>query len=206
MDFVQLFGAAIETSLNKYLQLDPEALPRFAVLEGKIIEVEVTGLNQHLFLFPSADGFMVLMAFDGDADATISGSPLALARLGMADDPRDQLFAGEVEIKGDTRVANQFSKLLSQLNIDWEELLAQNVGDIAAHKMGNIFKDMGQWIKRSSQSVNLDAGEYLQEEIHLSPANAELRNFIQQVDEVRESADRLAARIELLKNKLEQSK
>ena len=206
MDFVQLFGAAIESSLNKYLQLDPEALPRFAALEGKIVAIEVSGLNQQLFLFPSADGFMVLMDFDGEADAMIRGTPLALAKLGMAEDARDLLFNGEVEISGDTRVANQFNKLLSQLNIDWEELLAQSIGDIAAHKMGNVFRDMGQWIKRSSQSVNLDVGEYLQEEIHLSPANAELRNFIQQVDEVREAADRLAARIDNLKNQQEQSK
>jgi len=195
MDFAQVFSAAIETSLNRYLQLDPEALPRFSVLEGKIIALKVHGINQELYLFPSSDGFMVLADFDETADVIISGTPLALARLGLADDPRDQLFNGEVEITGDVRLANQFSRLFSQLNIDWEELLAQSVGDIASHKMGNLFRDMGQWVKRSTQSVNLDAGEYLQEEVHLSPANAELRSFITKVDEVREATDRLAAKI-----------
>ena len=203
MDFVQLFSAAIETSLNRYLQLDPEALTRFSALEGKIIAIDIRGINQTLFLFPSADGFMVLADFDEEADTTISGTPVALAKLGLANDPRDQLFNGEVEITGDTRLANQFSRLFSQINIDWEELLAQNVGDIAAHKMGNLFRDMGQWVKRSTKSVNLDAGEYLQEEINLSPANAELRNFVKQVDEVREATDRLAARINIIKNKQE---
>jgi len=202
MDFTQVFSAAIETSLNRYLQLDPEALPRFSALEGKIIELEIRGISQRLFLFPSSDGFMVLADFDEAADATISGTPIALAKLGLADDPRDQLFNGEVEITGDVRVANQFSQLFSRLNIDWEELLAQNVGDIAAHKMGNIVRDMGQWVKRSTRSVNLDAGEYLQEEVHLSPANAELRNFIKQVDDVREAADRLEARMKQLKSEL----
>jgi len=203
MDFAQVLSAAIETSLNRYLQLDPEALSRFSALEGKIIALEIRGVNQTMFLFPSPDGFMVLADFDETADATISGTPIALAKLGLADDPRDQLFNGEVEITGDTRLANQFSLLFSQLNIDWEELLAQNVGDITAHKIGNVVRDMGQWVKRSTQSVNLDAGEYLQEEIQLSPANAELRHFIDKVDEVREAADRLAARINLIKNKQE---
>jgi len=200
MDFAQVFSVTIETSLNRYIQLDPEALSRFSELEGKIIALEIRGINQTMFLFPSADGFMVLADFDEEADAIISGTPIALAKLGLAEDPRDQLFNGEVEITGDTRLANQFSRLFSQLNIDWEELLAQNVGDIAAHKMGNMFRDMAQWVKRSTQSVNLDAGEYLQEEVHLSPANAELRNFIQKVDEVREGTDRLVARINLIKN------
>lgn len=203
MDFAQVFSAAIETSLNRYLQLDPEALTGFSVLEGKIIAINIRGINQTLSLFPSAEGLMVLADFDEEADATISGTPVALAKLGLADDPRDQLFNGEVEITGDTRVANQFSRLFSQLNIDWEELLAQNVGDIAAHKMGNIFRETGQWLKRSTKAVNLDAGEYLQEEAYLSPANAELRCFIKQVDEVREAADRLAARMNLIKNKQE---
>lgn len=203
MDFAQLLSAAIETSLNRYLQLDPDALPRFAALEGRIIAIQIRGINKCLFLFPSSDGFMILMDFDGEADATISGTPIALAKLGMASDPRDLLFNGEVEISGDTRLANHFSSLFSQLNIDWEELLAQNVGDIAAHKMGNLFRDMGQWIKRSTQSVNLDAGEYIQEEVRLSPANAELRGFINKVDEVREASDRLAAKINSIKHKLE---
>jgi len=195
MDFAQVFSAAIETSLNRYLQLDPEALPRFSALEGKIIALKIRGINQELFLFPSSDGFMVLADFDETADVSISGTPIALAKLGLADDPRDQLFNGEIEITGDVRLANQFSRLFSQLNIDWEELLAQRVGDIASHKMGNLFRDMGQWVKRSTKSVNLDAGEYLQEEVHLSPANAELRSFITKVDEVREATDRLAAKI-----------
>lgn len=201
MDFTQALTASIETALNRYLSLDPEALSRFASLEGKIIAIEIKGLNQTLSLFPSADGFLVLSDFDGDADAIISGSPVALAKLGLVDDPKDLLFSGEVELSGDTRLANQFSHLLSQLDIDWEELLAQNIGDIAAHKVGNIVRDVNTWFKRSTGSVSLDAGEYLQEEARLSPSNAELRKFIKQVDEVREGADRLAAKINILKNK-----
>jgi ubiquinone biosynthesis protein UbiJ len=67
--------------------------------------------------------------------------------------------------------------------------------------MGNLFRSAGQWVKRSSNSVCLDAGEYIQEETHLSPSNAELRKFINQVDEVREAADRLSAKIQIIKNK-----
>lgn len=201
MDFTQALTASIETALNHYISLDPDALSRFAPLEGKIIAIEIIGLNYTLCMFPSADGFLVLSDFDGEADATISGSPVALAKLGLAKDPKDLLFSGEVELSGDTQLANQFSRLLSQLDIDWEELLAQNIGDIAAHKLGNVFRGVNQWVKRSTNSVSLDAGEYLQEESNLSPSNAELRKFVQKVDEAREGVDRLAAKINNLKNK-----
>lgn len=201
MDLDQVLTASIETSLNRYLSLDPDALSRFSSLEGRIIAVEIKGLNKTLSLFPSADGFMVLVDFDGEADATICGTPIALAKMGMAKDPKDLLFSGEISITGDTALANQFNRLLSKLDIDWEEILAKNVGDIAAHKVGNFLRDANQWFKRSIHSVQLDSGEYLQEETHLSPSNAELRKFTRQVDELREATDRLAAKINIIKNK-----
>jgi len=201
MDLNQVISASLESALNQYLSLDSQAMPRFASLEGKIIGIEITGLNKTLSLFPSAAGFLVFTDFDGEADATIIGTPIALTKMGLAKDPKKLLFNGEIKILGDTNVANQFNRLLSQLDIDWEELLAQNIGDIAAHKMGNLFRDANQWFKRSFNSVNLDAGEYIQEEIQLSPSNAELRKFINDVDELREATDRLAAKIQIIKNK-----
>ena len=199
MDLDQALTAAIETALNRYLSLDPEALSRFSLLEGKIIAIEIIGLNKTLCLFPSADDFMILADFDGEADATISGTPIALAKMGLTKDPKDLLFTGEITITGDTSLANQFNHLLSQLDIDWEEILAKNIGDIAAHKMGNFLRNSSQWFKRSANSVLLDAGEYIQEETHLSPSNAELRRFIKQVDELREATDRLKMKIKFLK-------
>ncbi|VAW68906.1 hypothetical protein MNBD_GAMMA09-1891 [hydrothermal vent metagenome] len=205
MDFVQILTAGIEAALNHYIALDAEAPERFGMLEGKVISIEILGLNQTISLFPSADGFLLLSDFDGEADATITGSPLALFRLGMAEDVKKILFGGDIQLSGDTALANKFSRLLSQLDIDWEEILAQNVGDIVAHKTFNMAKEAAQWIKRSSQSFSMDSGEYLQEEVRLSPSNAELRQFINQVDGARETVDRLAARIQLItthKNKL----
>lgn len=201
MEANQLVCSAIEHALNQYISYDPEAMQRFALLEGKVIAVEITGLSITLFLFPSADGFMVLTDFDGDADASITGSPMAMVKLAMAEDPRDVLFGGDVTIEGDSRLANQLSHLLAKIDLDWEELLSKAVGDIAAHKLSNQLRDITRWVKRSNQSVHLDSGEYLQEEIHASPSNAELRQFINKVDEARESVDRLAARIQQLRQK-----
>ena len=201
MDFDQALTASIESALNQYLSLDPLALSRFSSLEGKIIAIEIKGLNKTLCLFPSADGFMVLTDFDGEANATISGTPIALVKMGLAKDPKDVLFSGEIVITGDTAVANKFNRLISQLDIDWEELLAQNIGDIAAHKIGNLFHSASQWFSRSSNSIILDSGEYIQEEVHLSPSEAELRKFVNKVDGLREATDRLAAKIQIIKNK-----
>ena len=198
MSLPQLFIASVETAFNRYLALDPEALSQLAGMEGKIVSIEIKGLNERLFLFPGDDGIMVLSDFDGDADTTLSGTPLALAKLSLSEDAAAVLFSGDVTISGDTRLGHQFKKILAQVNIDWEEQLSRLVGDITAHQIGNALRGFGQWFDRSKQSMELDLGEYLQEESRLLPARAEIDRFIHQVDELRESVDRLQARVQKL--------
>jgi len=199
VDIDQALSAVLESALNHYFSLDPDAIRRFSTLEGKVIAVEIKGLDKMICLFLSADGFLVLSDFDGEADATIHGSPMALAKMALVNDPKDLLFRGEISISGDSALANRFNQLLKQVDIDWEEILANKIGDIAAHKMGNFVRDVHHWFSRGKQSAYMDGGEYIQEEARLTPSNAELRRFIRQVDEVREATDRLKARIDILK-------
>ena len=199
MSLPEAFTAGLENAFNNYLALDPEALSRFSSMEGKVIAVEIQGLNEVLHLFPSSDGMMILNGFDGEADTTLSGTPMALARLGMTDNAAAVLFSGEVIISGDTRLGNQFKKVLAQVNIDWEEQLSHIVGDVAAHQLGNLARDFSHWFKRSKDSLFMDLGEYVQEESRLTPSNAELNKFIKDVDTLRNDVDRLEARIKRIK-------
>jgi ubiquinone biosynthesis protein UbiJ len=199
MSLPQTFIAALETACNRYLALDDEALPKLARFEGKVIAINILGINQKLFLFPSADGMMILGDFDAEADTTLSGTPMALARLGMSDDAASVMFSGEVQISGDVRLGNQFKKVLQQLHIDWEEQLSKVVGDMAAHQIGNAVRDFSRWFARSNQSMHLNTGEYLQEEVRMVVGKAELDRFVKNVDELRDAIERLEARITRLK-------
>ena len=199
MSLPQVLIASIESAINQYLSLDPEVLDQFAAMEGKIIAIDIKGLEESLYLFPGMDGMMVMGDFDGDADTRLAGSPLALARLGLSENAAPVLFSGEVVISGDTRLGHQFKKILGQINIDWEEQLSRYLGDVAAHRIGHLARDFSGWWQRSKQSLQLDIGEYLQEEQHFVPARAEVERFINNVDELRNDVERLQARIERLK-------
>jgi ubiquinone biosynthesis protein UbiJ len=202
MSLPQIFIATLENAINQYLSMDPEALSRFADMEGRVIAIHIIGINQSLYLFPGADGIMVLSEFDGEPDTTISGTPLALARLGVTDDAAAVLFSGEVKISGDTRLGNNFKKILAAIHIDWEEQLSTYVGDVLAHQLGNVARDFSQWFSRSSDALQKDVGEFLQEESRLLVTNAELDKFISDVDLFREALDRLDARISRIKKTL----
>ncbi len=199
--------ASIETAMNAWLKLDDESLPRFAGLEGKIICLHITGLDLKLYFLPSRQGMEVLGNYpeDGDVDATIKGSPLALMRLGISSNAGETLLKSDVEIEGDSRVAEKFSTILRDVDIDWEELLSRLVGDSVAHQAGETARSSAEWIRESLDAMRMNTGEYLSEEARLTPTDSEIHFFMDQADETRMAVDRLEARIKLLREREQQS-
>jgi ubiquinone biosynthesis accessory factor UbiJ len=201
MALPQSLIATLETACNKYLSLDNDTLPKLEKFEGKIIAIEILGINEKILLYPSAEGIMLLSAEDDDSDAdtVISGTPMALAKLGASNEASSVLFAGEVRITGDTRLGHQFKNVLQQMHIDWEEHLSRYIGDMAAHQAGNAARDFSRWWQRASQSLHLNMGEYLQEESQLVVGKAEINRFVNHVDELRDAIDRIEARFARLR-------
>ncbi len=194
------FLSVVETTINAWLKLDDEALPRFAELDGKIIRLHITGLDFNLYFFPSASSIQVLGNYPseedgGVVDATIHGSPMALIKLGTSSNAGETMLKSDVEIDGELRVAEAFSAILKEVDIDWEELLSKLVGDIVAHQAGQVARGASSWFKESVEAMKLNTGEYISEESKLSPADAEVRHYMEQVDDVRMGVDRLTARI-----------
>ncbi len=197
------FLSAVEAAINAWLKLDNESLPRFAELEGKIIRLHITGLDLNLYFFPCASGIQVLGNYPseedgGVVDATIHGSPMALILLGTSNNAGETLLKSDVEIDGDMRVAESFSDILKNVDIDWEELLSKLVGDIIAHQTGQVARGATSWFTETIEAMKLNTGEYINEESKLSPADAEVHHHMEQVDNVRMDVDRLEARINLL--------
>ncbi len=195
--------ASIETAINAWLKLDEETLPRFSRLQGKIIRLHVTGLDAKLYFLPSQQGIEVLGNYpdDGDVDASIKGSPLALMRLGTSSNAGETLLKSDVEIEGNSRIAEEFSTILREVDIDWEALFSKLVGDSLAHQAGEAARSTSGWIRESIDAMRMNTGEYLSEEARLTPTDSEINYFMDQVDDTRMAVDRLEARIKLLRKK-----
>ncbi len=206
--------SAIETALNVWLKLDGESLTKCKAIEGKIIRLHITGLDLNLFFLPAVSGMQVMANYPdialadnveqkeyshnfytGEVDATIHGSPMALMRLSTAENSGASMLESDVEIDGDMRVAEKFSAILKEVDIDWEELLSKLVGDIFAHQAGQVFRSGSDWFSQSLEAMKLNTSEYLSEETKVTPADAELDYYMDQVDELRMDVDRLQARI-----------
>ena len=190
--------AALEAALNRYLALDPDTLRRMAELEGRVIGLQWHGSGLALYFLPGPGGVQVLSHYEGEADTLLSGSPLALAELGLGGDRERALFSGAVEIRGDTATGQRFQQILAAMDIDWEEHLSRLVGDIAAHQAARLARQGQQYVRHSADTLRQDLGEYLTEEAGLLPARIQVENFLADIDRLRMDTDRLEARVQRL--------
>lgn len=190
----------LESVINRYLALDPEMLEKLAAFDGKVIKLEMTGINRALYMLPNDSGIQVLDEYDADPDTVLRGTPISLFKMGLVSNAANLLLKGEIEISGDTRLGHKFKNVFSQMDIDWSEPLAGLVGDGLAYQIQQTGSKLGRWGKESVKSVSTSFSEYLQEESRDVVTDTELEMFNTAVDSLRDDVDRLQAKIEAVLN------
>ncbi len=187
--------ATIESALNAWLALDGATLPKFNNMQGKIICLHISGLEVKLFFLPNQDEIAVMGNYTGTPDTTIKGAPMTLMHLGTSSHSGKALLDSHVFIEGDTHLGAEFSRILSEIDIDWEDIMSQFVGDSIAYQAGQLVSGSANWLKEKHQMIQSETTEYLTEDVQLIPTEAEVNHYLDQVDELRMSVDRLEARI-----------
>jgi ubiquinone biosynthesis protein UbiJ len=191
----------LEQTINAALQLDPEGSAALGRFTGKVIAIELQGSPLTLFCLPGTGSLLLMTQFSGEPDTTLSGRPLALFKL-VTGDSRRVLFEGEVKISGDVELGQQFKQVLDRLHIDWEEALSHFTGDIVAHKVGHLLREVDSWWQHTRERISANGAEYLQQEMWVLPTRQEVEQFYEDVETLRDDVARLAARLELLTSKL----
>ena len=191
-----LLTEALETALNGMLAANPEAAEALPALTGRVLCLDIEGLDLRLCLLPAGRRVQVLGEYAGTPDATIHATPLGLMRMSLAGG--EALLEGAARITGDTSFGQRLGGLLRLSAVDWEELLARGLGDVAGHQLARLLRAGGDWLRDSAAALEQDLGEYLTEEARLLPASAELEHWMQGVEALRADVDRLEARLRRL--------
>lgn len=196
----------LSRAINSYFSLDPEMAEKISAFKDRVIAIELQGLNKTFYLLPrnGASGGLVIDVeehIDGEADTTLRGTPLALFKMGLASDIAPMMLKGEIEIDGDIRLGKEFKKVLAEMDVDWEEHLANLIGDVPAHHASQLMRKFFNWSRQSRDSLMSNVSEYLQEESRDVISGAELEMFYNSVDRLRDDVDRLRARVDAFKNK-----
>lgn len=190
-----MFLDLIQAAGNRVLKLDPETLRRLGELQGKVVQIELTGPDLNLYLIPGEHGIEILRQWQGEVALKLRGSPLTFTRLlSTGSDPT--MFAnGEVDAEGDIAVGQRLSHILRQADVDLEEVVSRLVGDIPAHQLGNFVRDAAAWTRHARAKFTRDAAEYLQEEIRQLAPRARVDALLSDIDTLRSDVERLQQRV-----------
>lgn len=199
MTIRDLFVEGIEQSINLLIQQDPKTQTRFARLHGSCVGIYLRGTGIKLFFTPDHGGSLQVASRREDApDAAIEGSPVDLLRASDKQNSTSQLFAGHVQLHGDTALAQRFSQALADLSIDWEEHLSKWLGDAVAYAVAQRAKKAAGTVGEASSLGKTNLSEYLTEELRVLPHHFEVEAFISDLEKTRDDVERLSARINLL--------
>lgn len=155
----------------------------FTQLRARTIAIKCSDLSKAWYI-SFEEKIHVLDATASPIDVTITSTISGFTRYALQQDH------SAIHIAGNMHVAQLLQQIFDSLDIDWEEIIAQYTGDVVAHK--------GMQILNNIKSLEIEAmiQEYLQEEIKLLPTKYEISEFLTEVDQIRNRAERLKCRVE----------
>jgi ubiquinone biosynthesis accessory factor UbiJ len=189
-----MLTARIQAAVDREVAGSPRARELLAELAGRTLQVTLRFTPWRAWLHASGQRLLITRSESGSADASVSGSPLAMLAM-LREPPEDVIQRGDVRIEGDAEVARKFQQLAELLRPDLEEALSRIVGDVPAHGIGNFLRRALDYGRGSARTAAMNVGEYLTHERRELVPRAEADPFLKDVDTLRESTDRLAARV-----------
>ena len=186
---------AAESLINGALKYDPATLRKMGELEGKVLLIESTMPPLKLAMETNGQGIMLHSNWQDKADTTVSGSLISIAGLAVNSASQASFSGSGVNVSGDLDLLLKINNLMSELNVDWEAILASVIGDIPAHLMADKLRKSAAMAKDVGQRAKSAAAEVAKEELRVTPTSPEFKGFSQQVRELSSGVERAAARI-----------
>lgn len=198
--------ALAEIGGNRLLAYDEVTLESCRQMQGNCIAIDITDLDFQLYCHPGDWGIRLSRKPPPrEVDATISGQLLALVNLAAQEDKVSTSIQERVSFHGDVGLAQKVQKMLAGLDIDWEEVLAQQTGDVLAYQINQRARNLGAWLRQSADSLLQTTSEYIREEARLSPTQVEFDAFQAQLTELKHDAARVEARLQSVLEKIRHS-
>lgn len=179
-------------ALNHLLQQNSSALTELKGYAGKHLRIvsPVWGMS----LMPLDTGYFHEAVPNTEPDASIKLSVAQFLRLASSN------FSdiSSLDIDGEIDFATTLLKTFRTLRWDATEDLSKIIGDIAAERAVNTASAVWQWQKSVVNNIAQTSAEFLSEEQFLLARPGEVKQWVQDVAELRDRVARLEKRLERL--------
>jgi ubiquinone biosynthesis accessory factor UbiJ len=183
----------VSAAINHLLAREPWAREKLARHAGKVALFDAGVVS--LRLKAAADGMVEAAATDEPQNVTIR---VKLSDLPLILKNREHAFS-YVQIEGDADFANTISQLSETLRWEAEEDLAKLVGDTATVRLVGTARSAFDAARTTQQKIVENVAEYFLEENPMLVRPQAVADFSSDVTRLRDDVERLAKRIEKLK-------
>lgn len=198
-----LAGRAMEAALNRAVDLDPDTRTRLDVLDGRSVQVHLSGPEMALRISVEKGRLRVGPPEEGGS-LRVTASPASLLAMAMRRDD-DGVAPGKVDIAGDAELARRLERLARQYAPDVEEAFAKTFGDTIGVPLARAFREGLSHARETASHLTEDGADWLRDEARVAVAPGEVDAFLDGVDMVRERTERAEARLERLARALKGS-
>ena len=214
-DWKPLAGRALEAALNRAVALDPDTRDALQPLDGRSVVLALDAAESSplaMRLLVEGDRLRV-----GPVDAeqtpdlavrsTLGGmlsfgmQSLLPKLLGKRDDDEAAVPVGRMRIEGDAELARRLQRLAERFDPDWQQPFTAVFGDVIGVQIAKGIAATLRQARTGGQKFAESAAEYLTEESRDVVPRAELDAFHDDVDTLRDDAERLVARIARLQKR-----
>jgi ubiquinone biosynthesis protein UbiJ len=188
-------GRVLEAALNRLVALDPDTRSRLAALDGRAVRVDLAPHGPTLRIRVDGTRLRVGPADAGASGLRLQARPSALVALAIARGRDGVLPPGRIDIAGDAELARRLEQVASRYAPDVDAVFTRLFGDVAGFQLARALRRALAALGAAAHATAADAAEYLREESRDLVGRAELGVFLDEVDDLRERAERLAARL-----------
>jgi ubiquinone biosynthesis protein UbiJ len=185
-----MLTAAPIAALNHLLGREAWARDRLIPFAGKCVRFTLPPLPP--LALAILDTGLVAEARDAERhDLTVRLTLALVPRLAL----RDPEAVRSVGVEGDTELARAVEFLFEHLRWDVEDDLARAVGDAPAHRLGEAARSARAWQRDAGERLARNVSEFLTEEQPVLAGQADVQEYVAEVDALRDAVERLEKRI-----------
>jgi len=188
-----ILGRALESALDRVVDLDPDTRARLTALDGRAVTLDFRGALPSMRMAVDGGRLRIGPAFAGDSALKVTATPASLLSMALA--RGRETTPGRIDISGDAELARRLEQIATRFAPDFDEAFARVFGDVLGFQIARGVRRALQWSDRSARALAMDAAEFLTEEGRDLVAKPELEQFLDDIDTLREQADRFEARL-----------
>lgn len=189
-------GRALEAALNRALALDAETRAALKPLDGKRVSLSLASPPLALQVHVGGERLVV-----GPVDAMQEPDLAVRSTLGALVSQLpflrrdDAAPIGKLHVSGDADLARRLQRLAQNFDPDWQQPFAALFGDVLGVQIANAIAGALKQARIGAVNLAESAAEFVTEESRDVVPKAELNAFHDDVDALRDDAERIAARV-----------